>query len=452
MIDEKELLELCKFLVAEGKNMGADSVEIQAQDSSDLQSTIEMGQVSSVNLNKGVEIAIRVFIGKRTGSAFTNIPTEESTKEALELAIAAAKATTEDESHQSLPEPKEYAKVTGLWDASVVDSEASKVAEVSTTLVQKSTQEEPGLIAGFGGTGSVVFVGAYANSNGVEHSEKGTVAYTYLAGVAPTETGMTPSVLGFDVRRDAALDVDFVVREVVDNIRIVKKTVAGRTGKFKVIMHPGAYGQIMTFTLFQSIRGDNVARGKSKIGDKIGEKIGSELITIVDDGLDIRGLNASIADDEGVPRQRTPIIENGVLRSFIWDNYWARKMGVQSTGNAKRNKRQGLVEVSTSNIIIEPGSRDLDSILSEIEYGYYIRGVQGAHSSNPESGDFSVVGNPAILIENGRMVGAVHGLMLSGNIYDLLKQVDEVASDPKNMQDLIAPEIVFNDVDVISKE
>ncbi len=452
MFDEKEVLDLCKYIVAEGKKLGADEVEIQAQDSSEIESTIEMSQVSRVDLKKGFEIAIRVFIGKRTGSAFTNIPSKDATREALELAIAAAKATTEDEYSQSLPEPQRYQQMDGLWDDSVENADAAKVADVSTQLVQKSTTEEPGLIAGYGGTGSVMFVGAYANSKGVEHSERGTVAYTYLAGVAPTETGMTPMVFAFDVRRGTDLDVDHVVREVVDNIRIVKKTATGKTGKFKVVMHPNAYGQIMTYTLFESIRGDNVARGKSKIGDKIGEKIGSDLITIVDDGTDLRGINASIADDEGVPRQRTPIIEKGVLRSFIWDNYWSRRMGVNSTGNAKRNKRQGLVEVSTSNIIIEPGTRDIDTILSEIDYGFYIRGVQGAHSSNPESGDFSIVGNPAILIESGKMVGAVHGLMVSGNIFDLLKQVDEVAKDQRNMQNLIAPEIVFSDVDIIAKE
>ena len=159
-----------------------------------------------------------------------------------------------------------------------------------------------------------------------------------------------------------------------------------------------------------------------------------------------------MADDEGVPRQRTPIIENGVLRSFIWDTYWANRMGVKSTGNAKRNKRQGLVEISTSNVVIEPGDRDISEIMSDIKYGFYIRGVQGAHSSNPESGDFSIVGNPAMLIEDGKMVGAVHGLMVSGNAFDLLKQVHEIAKTPLNLQTWIGPEIIFKDVSIVAKE
>jgi PmbA protein len=81
-----------------------------------------------------------------------------------------------------------------------------------------------------------------------------------------------------------------------------------------------------------------------------------------------------------------------------------------------------------------------------------VRDVQGAHSSNPESGDFSIVGNPAVLIEDGEMKGAVHGLMVSGNVFGLLKQVVEVAKKPLVLQGLIGPEIVCEDMKVIARE
>jgi PmbA protein len=452
MLDEKALLEICKKVVREGQKLGADAVEVQAEDASDMQATIELGQVAGVELTSGVQIAIRVFIGKRVGSAFTNIPSEMATKDALKLALDAARATTEDDNAQQIPGPTSYSTLEGLWNDSVASAEPSYVAEVSTDLVKKATSKEPDLIPGLGGTGSEAHVSAYANSRGAVVSQRGTIGYTYLMGVAPTESGMTPAVFASDVGRSNKLDADRVVDEVVDTIGIVRKTAHGESGKFPIILHPSAYGALMTFTLFASIRGDNVARGKSMIGDKLGERIASEVVTISDDGLDVRGVNAGIADDEGVPRQRTIIIEKGILRSFIWDNYWARRMGVTSTGNAQRNKRQGLVEISTSNIILEPGTRPIDDIISEIQYGYYIRGVQGAHSSNPESGDFSVVGNPAILIENGKMIGGVHGLMVSGNVYDLLKQTEELGKDVINIQTLIGPELKVRDVDVIVKE
>jgi PmbA protein len=202
----------------------------------------------------------------------------------------------------------------------------------------------------------------------------------------------------------------------------------------------------------QGVRGDNVARGKSMIADKIGDEIASSIFTLVDDGLYPTSPATSIADDEGVPRQRTPIIENGVLRSFLWDTYWANKMELKSTGNAKRNMRQGLVEIDSTTLVIEPGTREIEDIINEIDFGYYIQSVQGAHSSNPESGDFSVVGNPAILIENGKMVGGIDGLMISGNIFDLLKNVVEIAKTAIPLFSWIGPEIVVKDMDVVAKE
>jgi PmbA protein len=127
-------------------------------------------------------------------------------------------------------------------------------------------------------------------------------------------------------------------------------------------------------------------------------------------------------------------------------------MGVQSTGNANRNMRSGVVEIRHTNLVVEPGSRDIEKILSEIDYGIYIQSVQGAHSSNPESGDYSVVGNPAFLIENGKLVGAIHGLMISGNIFTTLENVVEIAKKPHKLQGWIAPEIVVSDLDVIARE
>jgi PmbA protein len=201
----------------------------------------------------------------------------------------------------------------------------------------------------------------------------------------------------------------------------------------------------------QGARGDNVARGKSMIADKIGDEVASEIFTLVDDGLYPTGANTTLADDEGVPRQRTPIIENGVLQSFLWDTYWANKMDLKSTGNAKRNMRQGLVEISPTTLVVEPGTREVEDIISEMEHTFYIQNVQGAHSSNPESGDFSVVANPAILIKDGKMVGGINGLMISGNIFDLLKNVVEVAKTPIPMLSWIGPEIVVDNIDVVAK-
>ncbi|UCH57392.1 MAG: TldD/PmbA family protein, partial [Candidatus Bathyarchaeota archaeon] len=361
-------------------------------------------------------------------------------------------ATTEDKDWLALPEPSEYNEIEGLWNESVAACESAKVVEIAAEIMSMATEAEAGLIPGFGGSGVSSYYSAYANSSGIAHSEKGTVAFASLGAIARIESGVTPLIFSYDIRRSLDLDLDRAVEDVANTIRVCKRTEKGSSGEHTVVMHPSAYGQLIYYTLGQAVRGDNVARGKSKLADKIGETVAPEVVTIVDDGTAPLGTNTSIADDEGVPHQRTPIIKKGVLRSFLFDTYWANRTGEKSTGNARRNTRRGLVELAPTNTVVEPGRREIGEIIAGIEHGYLIRNVQGAHSSNPESGDFSVVGNPAILIQDGEMVGAIHGLMVAGNIYDLFKNAEEVAKTPLVQLGLIGPEIVFEDVNIITRE
>jgi PmbA protein len=452
VIDENSLLELCQQIVASAQKKGATAVEVQAQSNSEMESNIEIGQISGVHRKNAYEISIRVYLNKKMGSAFTNIPSRYSVEEAIDLAITASKATTVDEDWKALPQPEKYPMIVGLWNDDVSKCEPLKVVEMAVEFMAKAVDAESDLIPAFGGSGVLVQSSAYANSNGIAHAEKGTIVFNALAAIAQTESGTTPSIVSYDIRRDFDLDLDRAVDDISSMIRVCKRTAKGATGKNTVVMHPSAYGQLLYFTLIQAVRGDNVVRGKSKIADKVGEKVASDSITIVDDGILPEAVNTSVSDDEGVPHQRTSIMERGILRTFLWDSYWANNFGETSTGNAVRNMRHGLIEIAPTSMIVEPGKREIGDIISEIKCGYLIRNVQGAHSSNPESGDFSIVGNPAILIQDGEMVGAVHGLMVAGNIFELLRQAVEVAKTPISLQSLIGPEIVFHDVNVITRD
>ena len=452
METERDLIDLCQHAVTMGQKMGADAIEVQSQANSNLDADVELAQVSSVNKRVSTEFAIRLYYGKRMGCAFTNIPTMDALDQAVKLAVSAARATTEDKDWSALPEPAKHKVIKGLWHESVTKCEPSWVVELLADAVTRAKAAEEGLMLAFGNAGVQVTNRACVNSSGIAISERGTLGSLALIGVAQTESTTTPLIISYDIQRSLQVDVPRVVDEVASMIRVCKKTAKGSTGKQTVILDPSAYSQLLRYTLLESVRGDNVARGKSKIADKIGDRIASDILTIYDDGTTPRGVNTTVADDEGVPHQRTSLIEKGVLRSFLWDTYWANRKGVKSTGNARRDMRQGLVDIATTNLVVSPGKREISDIISEMKHGYLIRDVQGAHSSNPESGDFSVVGNPAILIEDGRMVGTAHGLMMAGNIYSLLGSAVEVAKTPRYLAGTIGPEIVFRDVDVIAKE
>ena len=135
-----------------------------------------------------------------------------------------------------------------------------------------------------------------------------------------------------------------------------------------------------------------------------------------------------IADDEGVATRVNTLIENGVFRGFLWNNYWAHKAGLESTGNGTRSFRSGAMGIGAHNMVLREGSRRIEDLIGAVDYGYLVSSFQGAHSSNPDTGSISVVANPAFVIEDGEVSGSTV-FMLSGNIYDLMGRVSEVSRE-----------------------
>jgi PmbA protein len=155
-----------------------------------------------------------------------------------------------------------------------------------------------------------------------------------------------------------------------------------------------------------------------------------------------------------VPCQKTSVIEKGVLKNFIYDNYTAKNAGVPSTGNAFRS---GLAPYSStpvleaSNFTFEKGNKTEEQLVAEVGEGLIVYGVQGAHSSNPESGEFSVVATPVWKIENGSVSYAVRDVMLTGVFFDVLKNISAMGSNVRNLGQLVAPWIRVKNVRAVGR-
>jgi PmbA protein len=212
-----------------------------------------------------------------------------------------------------------------------------------------------------------------------------------------------------------------------------------------------ALQDLLYFTLINAVKADNVQRNQSPFKDKIGEKVASETVTIYDDGLFQGGLRTWAFDGEGVPHQKTTLVERGILRNFLYDNYAAKKEGKESTGNASRAGYLSTPDIEATNFHIVPGNKTPDQLLSEVDDGLIIYYLQGAHSSNPVSGEFSVVATPAWKIRKGEIIHATRGVMLAGNIFEVLKNVSAVADNERKMGQLISPWILVENVKVIGR-
>ncbi|TRO46624.1 TldD/PmbA family protein, partial [Candidatus Bathyarchaeota archaeon] len=246
-------------------------------------------------------------------------------------------------------------------------------------------------------------------------------------------------------------DPDWVGKEAARLAVASVKTKRIKTKTTKLVLTQFALQELLDFTLINAVKADNVQRKQSPFRGRIGEKVASEKVTILDDGLLSGGLRTWTFDGEGIPQQRTKLIEKGVLCNFLYDNYAAKKEGKESTGNASRAGYLSTPRIEATNFHFIHGDATPENLISEIDSGILVYYLQGAHSSNPVSGEFSVVATPAWKISKGAVVHSTRGVMLAGNIFEVLKNVSATANNERQIGQLVAPWILVDNVRVIGK-
>ena len=182
--------------------------------------------------------------------------------------------------------------------------------------------------------------------------------------------------------------------------------------------------------LSASFMADNVQKGKSMLVGRTGEPLFSPHVTIVDDGLYPHGMASSPFDDEGCLHHRSLLVAGGVVQGFLHDQYTANKENRRSTGNAGRHGIKMPPAVQATNLYVQEGLTETDSLISSLHEGLMVTDLMGLHTANPISGDFSV-GATGLWIEKGETAFPVRGIAISGNLIELFKNVDGVGSDLK---------------------
>jgi PmbA protein len=302
-----------------------------------------------------------------------------------------------------------------------------------------------------GGVGGAYISNAIANSNGISGFDRGTVMECSIAAVAKEGNSVTPICFEFNASRSYKIDPVWVGKEAGKLAVSALKTKSVETKNATIILTQFALQDLFAYTLINAVKADNVQRNQSPFKGKIGEKVASENLTVCDDGLFPGGLRTWAFDGEGTPHQKTTVIEKGVLRSFLYDNYSAKKEEKDSTGNAGRAGYLSTPSIDTTNFHILPGNKTSDKMLSEIDDGLIVYYLQGAHSSNPVNGEFSVVATPAWKIKKGELTHCSRGVMLAGNIFEVLKNITTVGSNERQMGQLVSPWVQVENVRVVGK-
>ncbi|MDT8310485.1 MAG: metalloprotease TldD [Methylophaga sp.] len=217
-------------------------------------------------------------------------------------------------------------------------------------------------------------------------------------------------------------------KEAVRQALVNLEAVDAPAGSMPVVLASGWPGVLLHEAVGHGLEGDFNRRGSSTFSGRMGKKVASDLCTVVDDGTlqDRRG--SLSVDDEGTPTESTTLIENGRLTGYMQDKLNARLMGMQPTGNGRRESYAHLPMPRMTNTYMLPGSHDAQEIIASVKKGIYAVNFGGGQV-DITSGKFVFSSSEAYLIENGKVTRPVKGATLIGNGPDVMNRISMVAND-----------------------
>lgn len=283
-----------------------------------------------------------------------------------------------------------------------------------------------------------------ANTYGLDKKSKSDGGFCYSMTVAEDvsprsgfyyEVGKSPENLTLAIGEKAKEDAI---------AKIGSKSV--KSGKYNIIINNMAFSDILGL-LNSMISAENVQKEISPLKGKIGQKIGSDILTIKDIAIYPGSLTNRTFDREGFPTSDKTIIENGVLKTFLYDIKAALKENKKSTGNSTQG---GIAPV---NMVIEPGKLSFEELVKELGNGIIITEVEGMHSgANPVSGEFSL-GAKGLLVENGEITKGVEQITLSDNFIVMLSKIKAIGNDTLlSYSNIITPSVIIENVDIAGNE
>ena len=428
-----------------------DGYEIFLSSSNGTAIEVKAAEVDAFKVRSETGIGLRIIKDGRPGFGYTNVFVSEDLRRMVDTAIDGSHAADKDEAlcFATKGEASMTASELDLIDDGFAALSESEKIECAAG-VESSAK-------GFDERIATVRKASYntstmttrvVNSNGVDVDYSATFYSASVMAVATSGTNSEDSQVGWEIsmgHKRGDVDCAGVGREAARRAVEMLGAEQIKTIKCSTVFENAV---VMDFlgVLASALSGDNVIKGKSMLAGKIGKKILSSLLNIYDDGLIKGGWSSSLFDGEGVSRQRTPLIVEGVCEGYLYDSYWGGRAGKPSTGNGTRGGFKGALGIGTSNFYIEKGKEDLKTLLNSVGDGLFITDVMGVHMIDAVSGDFSL-GASGMRVEGGELTTPVRGMAISGNILELFSRVEAVGSDLRFVGSVGAPSLLVADVE-----
>lgn len=440
-----ELLEYGELAVRKAMALGANEAEACLTRGQEITVRAEANELKLATSHAKDGVGIRVFSDRALGFASVNILEEQKIEEAVRAAVGLSKASPRDE-HNLLPEPQAIERVSGLYDRRAdglgLEEAILKIEEMLTSArgYDSRVMVDAALF------NARIESRAIINSKGIKAEEQSSLFSHFIMGMAREGE----EVSSFNFREDATRRVAEVdVKETaLEFARSVVASLGARKGESfvgTVILAPIAVLELMIDPMVWAVNANNVQKGMSKWVGMVDKQVVSSMLTIEDNGQLEGGAGSASFDREGLPHTRSKIIEDGVLRTYLYNSYAAQKEGRSSTGHASGDART-VPGIGPTNLLIKPGQTSKEELISDVKRGIMVTRFSGF--PEPVSGNVSGVVKGGFLIEEGKLTRPLIETMISGNLFELLARVSGLSRETERISTLVAPHIRIEEVTI----
>ena len=427
---ETDLRNLAQEMVSRAMSGGASAAECVIAEGDEFSTLVRLGQVETLKESGSRSIGVRVFNGKRAASTYSSDFSREGLERMLKSAIELSRITSEDP-FAGLPAASQLGSLSGNLDLYHPDVYSLPGQEriAYARRAEKAAMDVDARIKNSDGgsfdaaTGHKIF----ANSLGFLGEYRRSYCSVAAVPIAQDESGAMQRDYWFSVARSLAkLDSPENVGRIAAE-RTLRRLGARKvkTAQVPIVFDPLVAASILEH-IFEGVNGDSVYRGASFLAGKLGEKIAAGHITVIDDGTIPGGFGTSPFDGEGIPTRRTVVVENGVLKSYLLNTYTAKKLKLQTTGNASRGLA-GTPGIGLGNYFLQPGTKTPGEVIRGIKEGLYVTEFLG-HGVNLVTGDYSR-GASGMWISGGEFAYPVEEITVAGNLKEIFFNISEIAND-----------------------
>ena len=422
--------EICQRVLQKAVSTGADYAEIYAENTVNHSIAMIANRVESINDSVIAGAAVRVYKGLRSVMAST-----VDTSEAGLLACAAQAAEALGQGQAQIDIVLRERIFGDIHPIQIVPSSVANARKVEILKEGYFAAREyhEGITQVSGSLLDVDHNILIANTEGTYAQDRQIRTRIAISAVADLGSGTQTG--SCSPGRRMGLEVfDSIIDPKAVGIHAAKQaiTMAGAgycpAGVMPVAIGNGFGGVIFHEACGHGLEASSVAFGQSVFAGKLGQQIANTKVTAIDDGT-IPGAWGSINfDDEGTPSQKNVLIEKGILKSYMIDKFNGRRMGMASTGNARRQSFSYTPTSRMTNTYIAEGDDDNDAIIASMEYGLFAKEMGGG-SVNPVTGEFNFAVNEGYMVRNGVICEPVRGASLVGKGSDVIMNIDMVGKD-----------------------